>query len=205
MDEAISIPLELDIDQEFSATAELFGQEISVPINLDVNRVVSASANLVAKTENIPLNLAINQVLPSDISVPLGVTTAETTDRAIIIPVPGVDEIVANVPQDQRTVLLEIPIVIDQEIPIQTEIPLDLPFGEGVSVAVDQTIPIDLEVPISLPIETEITVPINLTLPIALEIPVVMDVPIDIALDDTPFGRVLREASQELRRMSRQF
>jgi|GEM_PF-2280083 len=206
LNEAVSIPLELDINQEISATAQLFGQEITVPVNLDVNKIVSASANLITGGRgNVPLNLSINQVLPSDITVPLGVTTAETTDKGIIIPIPSVDEIIANVPEDQRTVQLEIPIVIDQEIPIQTEIPLDLPFGDGVSVAIDQTIPIDLEIPISLPIETEVIVPLDLTLPIAIEVPVVMDVPIDIALDDTPFGTYLREASDELRRMSRQF
>ena len=94
---------------------------------------------------------------------------------------------------------LELPIAINQDFPIQAEIPLNLPFDDELSIEIDQPIPIDIEVPISLPIEIEVMVPVEFTVPIALDVPVVMDIPIDIVLNDTPFATYLSNLSQKLR------
>lgn len=200
LDQAAAVPINLSVNQEFMAATELFGQAISVPVTLDVSRVISASATLVPDTElSVPLDFSLEGLLPANTTTELGATSIKTTDRSVIIPIPSADEIVTSLPATQRTVQFDMQIPINQEFPIQTNIPLNLPFGDEFKVQINKNIPIDMQVPINLPIETELTVPINLTVPIAMEVPVAMDVPIDIALTDTPFGGYLQSLSDRLR------
>ena len=195
------IPLNLNIDEEFLAETTLFGQVISVPINLDIDREVSAIAALAPSNSNvdIPLSFSLENIVPSNTSTDIGPASVKTTGNSVILPIPTMEEMIANLPPEQRTVQFDIPIAINQEFPIEAEIPLDLPFGDEFTVPINKTIPIDMEIPVNLPVETEVVVPINLTVPIAMEVPVVMDIPIDIPLNETPFGAYMKDLSQTLR------
>ena len=194
-----NIPLNLNINQEFLAETTMFGQVISVPINLDINRIISATAEMAPSNVDIPLSFSLEDIVPANTSTAIGSTSVRTTKDSIILPIPTMEEMLANLSPEQRTVKFDLPIAINQDFPVETEIPLDLPFGNEFTVPINKVIPIDMEVPINLPIETEVTVPINFTVPIAMNVPVVMDIPIDIPLNETPFGAYMKDLSNSLR------
>jgi len=174
----VQVPVNLEINQEFEATTTLFGQIITIPVTLDVSRIISASAALPPGPPlDFAANLTVKEILPPQAESALGAVGARTTETGLIIPLPSAEEVIANVPASRRTVQVEVPIAINQNIPVQMDVPLNLPIDNEIAIDMNQTFPIQMDVPVNLPIETEVIVPIDMLLPIALEVPVQMDVP----------------------------
>ncbi len=101
---------------------------------------------------------------------------------------------------------LEVPIVIDQqlplsltipfsdtfEVPINALVPVDttIPFSETIDVPIDEVMHINtiVNVPfagasVPIPIVTDIPVNLNVTVPISKQVPVVMEIPVNLLVD----------------------
>ena len=96
---------------------------------------------------------------------------------------------------------LEFVVKIDQELPIDVEIPINKrvevpinvtvpiskeiqttvmmdPFQAGLEIPVDINVPVNVEVPIDvvLPVEIDETIPISTTVPVKLDVPIAVDI-----------------------------
>jgi hypothetical protein len=88
-------------------------------------------------------------------------------------------------------VQVEIPLNETLEIPIQTSVPISAtiettvmmdPFQAGLEIPVDINVPIDLE----LPVDVVVPIPISRTIPLSTSVPVKLDLPIAIKVSETP-------------------
>lgn len=180
---AVDVPLDIEIVKEFTVNSSVLGQIITIPISLDISETIIASSDLPQDNSvDIPLNVSIGDLASSD--------SADT----LVVPFPSFGDMLAELSPEQRVIELNIPIELNQEIPVDVDIPVSLLLEE---------IPIDLEQ--LLPTEaTEFTIPLNQSFPIATEVPIVMDVPIKIAVSETPFGENLNGASAQMKATAKQ-
>lgn len=88
-------------------------------------------------------------------------------------------------------VQVEIPINETIEIPIQMTVPISKtiettvmmdPFQAGLEIPVDIDVPVDLEIPI----DVVVPIPISRTLPLSTSVPINLDLPIAIKVSETP-------------------
>ncbi len=107
---------------------------------------------------------------------------------------------------------LEFNVAIDQELPINVEIP----FNESIEIPIDVTIPINqqiettvmmapfqsgLEIPVDINVPVEVEVPIKMvfpveidrTIPISTNVPIKLKVPININVADTDLSQYVKQ------------
>jgi hypothetical protein len=89
--------------------------------------------------------------------------------------------------QQEFPIQVEIPFNQTMEVPIQTTIPISQeiqttilldPFQAGLNIPTDITVPVDLEVPIDLniPVSVDRTIPISTTIPLDLNVPLAIKI-----------------------------
>ncbi len=112
---------------------------------------------------------------------------------------------------------LEFNVTIDQELPINVEIP----FNESIEIPIDVTIPINqqiettvmmdpfqagLEIPVDINVPVDVEVPINMvfpveidcTIPISTNVPINLNVPININVADTDLTQYIQQLREGL-------
>ena len=116
---------------------------------------------------------------------------------------------------------LKFTVNIDQELPVDVEIPINKrievpinvivpikeqiqttvmmdPFQAGLEIPVDIDVPVDVEVPIDVVLPVEI----NETIPISTTVPVKVDVPIAVDVSDTDLVPYIKQLRQVIARFS---
>ncbi|MBN2386218.1 MAG: hypothetical protein JXB85_04305 [Anaerolineales bacterium] len=107
--------------------------------------------------------------------------------------------------EEVRSGTFEYAVQIDQEIPINDEIPIEFVVQVPIhaTIPVNTTVSVPVEIPLvgttyisipiiaDIPINLTVDVPVRQTIPIALRVPIQMDVPISIQIADTPLAQSL--------------
>lgn len=130
----------------------------------------------------------------------------------------ALDDVVAELDQF-ATSTIEVPVNVDQQLPINTEIAFNrtievpivatIPIQEDLNTTITVQgpfgvdIPIDVEVPVNVDVPIDLTVPITVdeTIPVDTEIPIRLDVPISLEVAGTPLADLaiaLRDALSQL-------
>ncbi len=112
---------------------------------------------------------------------------------------------------------LELPIAINQDVPVRAAIPINeqLTVPINTSVRIQQDVEIPLETPlgtVSVPVPLDLTVPVNTDVPIVVDTTVDisttvnldLNVPITIPVQDSSFAGYLEQLQQRLEALSRE-
>ncbi len=103
-------------------------------------------------------------------------------------------------------VVIDETIAIDMDMPINTSIPVvineDFDINSSVSVPVDLgplgTTNVNVPIRTTIPIDLTVEVVIDQTFPINAPMPLYLEVPLELAVEDTPFAGTLDEAGDGL-------
>jgi hypothetical protein len=118
----------------------------------------------------------------------------------------------ADIVADLQTTHFTYTVLIDQDVPIYAETPLNatitvpiratLPVDTIVTVPVDAGLlgAFDIDIPINaaIPIDLEVDVPINQTFTIQTDIPLYLEVPVEIDVAETPLNESLGDVHAAL-------
>jgi hypothetical protein len=123
---------------------------------------------------------------------------------------------IADIVADLQTMQFTHTVLIDQEVPVYAETPLN----ETITVPINTTLPVDtvvtvpvdagllgsfdVDIPINaaIPVDLEVDVPIQQTFTIQTDIPLYLEVPVEINVADTPLHDSLGEVNAALLRIA---
>ncbi len=174
--ETIQVPFELQIVENFTVNSNVLGQIITIPVPLDISETFLATADLPqSNAVNIPINVS------------LGDLAATPDGTSLVVPFPSFADMIAALPEDEQTIVLNLPITVQESIAVEVDVPAaalsGLPVADGAAI---------------LPINTEVMIPLNQAIPIVVDVPIQADRPVELTLGDTELGSYLRAVSTEL-------
>jgi len=176
-------------------------------IRANARRQVTQAADTLGgiQFEAFDLPIAIDQTLPISLTVPFSDTFVVPISQTVPVSLSVLFQDNIDVPIHEiipiNTIVVvpvTIPIIgslVDLEIPIITNIPVNL----DVQVPISRSIPIDT----SIPVVFEVQVPVRSDVPIRAEVPVQMNIPVTVPLNEMGLDTLIGQLEQALRDLAK--
>jgi hypothetical protein len=173
----------------------------------NARRQVTEAADSLAgvKLEPQQLSVVIDQSLAISLTVPFSDTFIVPVSQTVPVSISVLFADVVDVPIKEiipiNTIVVvpvTIPVIgslVDLEIPIITNIPIDL----DVQVPISKTIPVDT----SIPVVFDVDVPVRSNVPIQAIVPVNMEIPVTVPLDKFGLDDLIGQLEQALRDLAK--
>lgn len=175
-------------------------EQITVGIDLVVTSSIPFTAYIpISEKMMIPINLGITDKIYVDTLISIvGDVRIQVKDTIPLdqhIRVKGLKiPAKAQIPLNQ-----ELTVSFDEQIRMQSYIPIHMAVKDQMSVDLNMSIPVDVMVPVKIPVKTTAKITFLEPLPFKADIPITLDVPVDIPLNETAMGKYLKEVAKGMR------
>lgn len=206
-----------EMAQQHIVTEVTVNESIPLKSDISVCKPVNVGIDMTVKSEipfraEIPVNE--NMLVPFKIGVQDYIkldTTIKVTDYVHIL----VDD---TIPLDQKVKMpifgkhgpsvpiqgliplkQDLLVGFDEELPVNSVVPIDMLIVDTLPVGLDMKIPVDLMVPINIPLHTTATVSFSGPMPVDAKIPIELTIPVDIPLEATSLAKYFKKMAKGLR------
>lgn len=152
------------------------------------------------RISNFEIPVVVNEVLPVDFTVEYSDTFQVPIDTSIpvrtsveysdVILFPIQETLTIDTDFDVEVTIPVINRVVPLNIPIETDVPIDL----EIEVPIDIAIPVETDVPIQLTLD----IPVNTTIPVNEEIPIEIDFEVAVPIEETSIPSIFDQLIEGL-------
>ena len=209
-----------EMAQQHIITEVTVDEAIPVETSIDITSKVEVGIDMLVESEipfraNIPVNE--DMLIPFKIGVKDYIrldTTITVTDYVNIL----VDDTIPlnqkvkmpifgkrgpSVPiQGKIPVKQSLYVGFDEDLKVNSVVPVDLLIVDTLPVGLSMKIPVDLMVPIRIPLHTKATVTFGEAMPIVADIPITLTIPVDIPLEETSLAFYFKKMATGLKSLT---